>query len=139
MAVSVHSYLISKMLKKLFNVMGNKKKGQLIEIYGKNYAFNLERVREVCLMNSESGGTIQQEISQVYDRQDDGEYMLSSKAEHETKIIGNAQNDMIIYDIVKLFIVTLLDNDLTNEDGIDLGTALALNTMIDWGLLYEVE
>lgn len=119
--------------------MVNKKKGQLIEIYGKKYAFNLEKVREICLTNSEAGGTIQQEISQVYDRQEDGDYTMSSKAEHETKIIGNTQNDMIIYDIVKLFIVTLLDNETINYDDIDFGTALAFNTMIDWGLLYEAE
>lgn len=127
------------MLKKFFNSMGNKKKGQLIEIYGKKYAFNLDKVREICLTNSEAGGTIQQEISQVYDRQEDGDYAMSSKAEHETKIIGNSQNDMIIYDIVKLFIVTLLENNSTTDDDVDLGTALALNTMIDWGLLYEAE
>lgn len=119
--------------------MGSKRRGQLIEIYGKKYAFNLDKVREVCLTNSEAGGTIQQEISQAYDRQDDGDYTISSKVEHETKVIGNAQNDMIIYDVVKLFIVTLLENSSTSDDDIDLGTALALNTMIDWGLLYEVE
>lgn len=127
------------MLKKFFNNMGNKKKGQLIEIYGKKYAFNLEKVREICLTNSEAGGNIQQEIVQSYERQEDGDYEMSSKVEHETKVIGNAQNDMIIYDVVKLFIVTLLENSSTSDDDIDLGTALALNTMIDWGLLYEVE
>ena len=119
--------------------MGDKKKSHLIEIYGKKYSFNLDKVKEICLKNSESGGTIQREISQAYDMQDDGDYVVSSKVEHETKVIGNSQNDMIIYDIVKLFIVTLLENSSTNDDDIDLGTALALNTMLDWGLLYEVE
>lgn len=115
-----------------------KRKDQLISVFGKKYAFNLEKIREVCLTNSESGGTKQYEISEAYDRQEDGDYSMSSKVEHETKVIGNAQNDMIIYDVVKLFIVTLLENSSTTDDDVDLGTALALNTMIDWGLLYEV-
>ena len=124
------------MLKNLFNM--GKRKDQLISVFGKKYAFNLEKIREVCLTNSESGGTKQYEISEAYDRQEDGDYSMSSKVEHETKVIGNAQNDMIIYDVVKLFIVTLLENSSTTDDDVDLGTALALNTMIDWGLLYEV-
>jgi hypothetical protein len=117
-----------------------KNKNNLIRIYGKKYAFNLDAIKEICLNQHESNGTKEYEISQAYERQDDGEFTLSSKLEHEVKTIGNQQNDMILYDVVKLFIVSLLENNTNiDEEDFDLGTALALNTMISWGVIYEVE
>lgn len=115
-------------------------KNKLIKIYGKQYAFNLDAIKEICLKQHEDNGTKEYEISQAYERQDDGEFTLASKLEHEVKTFGNQQNDMILYDVVKLFIVSLLENNTNiEEEEFDLGTALAINTMIDWGILYEVE
>lgn len=118
--------------------MGRKNSGYF-EIFGKKYAFNLEKMREICLKSSENGGTQELEIAQSYDVQEDGDFSLSSKVERETKVIGNPQNDMIMYDLVKIFIVSLLENTSSSEDDLDFGTILSINTMIDWGLIYEVE
>ena len=47
---------------------------------------------------------------------------------------------MIIYDIVKVLVISLLEN---NQDEstftLDFGTCLTMNTLIRWGILIEVE
>lgn len=115
------------------------KKSKYISFNGKTYAFNLARLKDVCLTSSSDGGTKEMEISQAYEMQDNGEFSLSSRVEHETKISGNPQNDMIVYDIVKLLIVSLLENNVPEQDfAMDLGTAVAINTLISWGVLEEI-
>ena len=71
---------------------------------------------------------------------ENGELNMSSKVEHETKGNGNQQNDMIVYDVVKMLLVSLLENDKTEDNfEYDFGTTFALNTLISWGVITEVE
>ena len=80
------------------------------------------------------------EISQVYEVQEGGDFNLSSKVEHETKTIGNPQNDMIIYDIVKLLIVSLLDYNAPEGDfDWPFSLTISVNTLLSWGVLEELE
>lgn len=107
---------------------------------GKKYSLNFNKLKEVCLSSSNDGGNKEFEISQAYETDENGELKLSNKVEHETRIIGNQQNDMIVYDIVKLLIISLLENSNTEESfELDFGTCLTINTLIDWGIIYEVE
>ena len=47
---------------------------------------------------------------------------------------------MIVYDIVKLIIISLLENNNTEADfQNDFGTAFAINTLLSWGILEEKE
>lgn len=117
-----------------------KKNEKYITFKGNKYALNLDKLREVCLTSSTSGGTSEFEISQAYEAREDGEFALASKVEHETKTTGNPQNDMIIYDIVKVLILSLLDNNTyENEFEWTFGLSLTVNTLITWGILQEVE
>lgn len=117
-----------------------KKKDKYITFKNTKYAINLDKLREVCLTSSNSGGTNEMEISQVYEVQEGGDFNLSSKVEHETKTIGNPQNDMIIYDIVKLLIVSLLDYNAPEGDfDWPFSLTISVNTLLSWGVLEELE
>lgn len=107
---------------------------------GKKYALNLEKLKDVCLTSSKDGLNKEVEISQAYEPDDNGELVISNKVEHETKIYGNQQNDMIIYDVVKVLVIALLENNQDEESfTMDFGTCLTINTLINWGILIEVE
>lgn len=106
---------------------------------GKRYALNLEKLKEVCLTSSSDGLAREMEITQVYEPDSQGEFSMSSRVEHETKVNKNPQNDMIIYDIVKLLILSLLENNNTEDTfNFDFSTALAVNTLLSWGVLEEI-
>lgn len=115
-------------------------KGKYFKFLDKKYAFDLAKLKEICLTSSKDGLNKEVEISQAYEPNDDGELVVSNKVEHETRIFGNQQNDMIIYDIVKVLVISLLEN---NQDEstftMDFGTCLTMNTLIQWGILIEVE
>lgn len=107
----------------------------------KKYAFNLEAIKKFCLVSDkEKGGQI--ELMEVQEANDNGRLELISKTSHEVKGTGNPQNDSILYDLVKLFIVTLLDNDVKYDhagEDLTFSMRLAFNTLVEAGLIYEVE
>ena len=79
------------------------------------------------------------EITQVYEPDSIGEFSITSRVEHETKVNKNPQNDMIVYDIVKLLILALLENNGIEENfKFDFSTAFAVNTLLSWGVLEEL-
>ena len=109
-----------------------------ISFKGKKYAFNLERIKEVCLTSSLEHSGREMEITNVYEPSGDGDYIISSKVEHETKVNKTPQNDMIVYDFVKLLMLVLLEDDTIESDYQNtLGTTIAINTLRSWGILEE--
>ena len=117
----------------------NKNSGKYISFKGKKYAINLDVFKAVCTPITNDFGPREYEISQVYEPDENGELSMSSKVEHETKSTGNPQNDMIVYDVVKLLLVSILENDKTEKEfDYDFGTVFALNTLISWGVITEV-
>ena len=116
----------------------NNNNEKFISFDGKKYALNLERLKEVSLTSSSENGAREVEITQVYEPDGGGDYTISSRVEHETKVSKTPQNDMIIYDFVKLLIISLLENEGVEENfQYDFGTVLAINTLISWGILEE--
>lgn len=115
------------------------KTDEYISFKGKRYALNLEKFKEVCTPTPSEFGPREYEVSQVYESDDNGEFSLQSKVEHETKSAGNQQTDMIVYDVVKMLVLSILENDKTeNEHDWDLGTSVAINTLLHWGVLEEL-
>jgi hypothetical protein len=113
--------------------------GKFLSFNGKKYTFNLEKLKEVCLTPSSEQGGREMEITNVYEPTSDGEYVISSKVEHETKVSKTLQNDMIVYDFVKIFILTLIENDFTEKKfEKTLGLTLSFNTLMRWGILEEI-
>ena len=76
---------------------------------------NLVKLKEICLSSSSEGGIKEIQIAQTYEVDENDELNIVSKVEHETKSFNNAQNDMIVYDIVKIFLVSLLENNETED------------------------
>lgn len=115
------------------------KNEKYIQFKGKKYAFNLEKFREVCTPVPSEFGPREFELSQIYERDETGDFSIQQKVEHETKSAGNQQSDMIVYDVVKMMIVSILENSQTEKElEWDLGTAIAMNTLISWGVLEEL-
>lgn len=107
---------------------------------GKRFAFNIEKIKDICFISaSQKSG--EREITEVYGGEDRDDMEITSKIIREIKSQGDNQTDMIMYDLVKLFIVRLLENGEVVRDDfpMDFSTSLALNTMIRWNLLIEVE
>lgn len=108
------------------------------------YALDLKKLKEICLASSGQKEN-ETELTEGYEINPETNMMeMSTKLIREVKTNGNPQNDMIIYDIVKLFIGVLLENgsDYCGEnenEPMDSATALAFNTLIQWGLLIKVE
>ncbi len=112
---------------------------KLIRFNDKTYALNLKKFKEVCTPAASELQTSEYEITQVSEVDEAGDFALQSKVEHETKGAGNPQNDMIVYDVVKMLLLSLLEND-KSEKGFefDFGTTLALNTLLAWGVIEEL-
>lgn len=105
----------------------------------KTYVLNLNKFKEVCTPIPSEFGPREYEVSQVYERTDDGDFSMQSKVEHETKSAGNQQGDMIVYDVVKMLVLSLLENDKPEKEfEYDFGTTFAINTLLMWGVLEEI-
>lgn len=116
----------------------NNNETKYISFNKKKYALNLEKLKEVCLSSSSESGSREMEITQVYEPDSTGDFTIASRVEHETKANKSPQNDMIIYDIVKLLILSLLENNNTEDVfQYDFSTAIAVNTLLSWGILEE--
>ena len=105
---------------------------------GARYALDYEKLKELCLTSSDVDGASEFEISEAYEVNGKDELELSSKVVHETKTNKNPQNDMIMYDLVKLMLVSLLDNASKSETDLDLGSLITVNTLLHWGVLKEI-
>ncbi len=116
-------------------------------INGRKYAFDLEKIKKFCLLSDAQRNT-ETEIIENYVMNDDSP-VLDSKTTRDVKSTGNPQNDTIVYDLVKLFIGTILNNDIplflegTNDRDsnveLDFASGLAMNTMLEMGFLYEIQ
>lgn len=112
---------------------------QYVEFNGKIYAFDLDAIKRVCLISADQNGK-ETEVTEAYEPDDENNLTLSSKIVRDIKSTGNPQNDMIIYDVVKLFIIRLIDNtSIERGFEMDFSTALAINTLLKWGMLIEIK
>jgi len=106
---------------------------------GKKYAFDLNKIKDFCLTSDKERGR-ETEIIETFELES-GVPTLAAKTNRELKSAGNPQNDTIIYDMIKLFITTLLGNDMPvmeEEIVLDFATTLSLNTMLEMGFLIEI-
>lgn len=109
----------------------------------KKYAFDVDKIKEICVRSSNDEDA-EHEITTTYETDESGKLELSGKLIREVKSENNAQNGMIIYDVIKLFIMRLLDNaEVYNSNvavpGLDFSTSLALNTLLNCGILIEIK
>ena len=107
---------------------------------GKYYKLNIEKINSFCLVSSGKTGS-EGEITEAYDFDENGEFRLSSKINREITTAGNNQDDMIVYDFIKVLVTKLLEcqvNTNDTENQVDFGFALAFNTLVAAGMLEEI-
>lgn len=113
----------------------------MITYNDKSYAFKLEKILNFYA-NGENGKNKETEIIDIYEMDADNSPKIVSKQTREVKSNSPTQNENIRYDLIKMFISVLLENntDVKNDDEItfDIGTSLAFNTLLDNGYLYEI-
>ena len=106
----------------------------MVVFNGRKYAFDLNKVKEFCLVSDkEKGGEV--EIVEMYEPMTSGAMTTTNRTVRELKSQGNPQNDTINYDLVKLFITTVL----TTENELDYATKMAFNTLLQMGIIYEIK
>lgn len=113
--------------------------GKYFVIFGKTYTIDMSAVRKYCLGDiTESGRKCDIEITSGYEMSDDVDKNLvqTSKIIREVKSDNDSQYNLLVWDIVKSFIMNLLES----VDGFtfSFSNALAFNTLVKEGILVEV-
>ena len=113
--------------------------GKYYKVFGKPYAINMSAVRKYCLGDiTESGRKCDIEITSGYEMSDDVDKNLvqTSKIIREVKSDNDSQYNLLVWDIVKSFLMNLLES----VDGFtfSFSNALAFNTLVKEGILVEV-
>ena len=103
------------------------------------YAVDIQAIKDFCLVGKDEN-LREHELTESYEWDDEvNEMQITNRITRDVKG-GNEQNDMIVYDLVKLFLIRLLDNaSPSNEFDMDFSTSLALNTLIKFGMVVEVK
>ena len=107
----------------------------------KKYAFDVDKIKEICVKSSNDEDA-EHEITTTYETDDNGNLEISGKLIREVKSENNAQNGMIVYDVIKLFIMRLMDNAEVfdaNVVRLDFSSSLAINTLLNCGILIEIK
>lgn len=119
--------------------MSNEKK-YYIEYEGKIFAVDAEALIEYCL-KSENKDVQDRELTEGYERlsEDSDELTLTSKVIRENTGASNPQNDMITYDLIKMFISIVLSQNDEDNPFHNVSFAIAFNTLVHMGFLIEIK
>lgn len=99
-----------------------------------NYILDIDNIIKFCFENDVKTGD--SEITEVYMMDDENKGLtLSSKQLREVKS-GDATNKQTMkYDLIKTFLADLIEVDSEN---VTFGDAIIINTMLNEGLLKEI-
>ena len=78
-----------------------------VYIGNKIYAMNLQKIADFCLVSDKLKNK-ESEVTEGYEVTDENGPELVSKVVREIKTNGNPQNDTIKYDLIRIFIDTVL-------------------------------
>lgn len=112
----------------------------IITLNDKTYAFSLNKILDFCQSGEKSRET---EIIDTYEMDEHNTPKAVNKQTREVKNNQPTQNENIRYDLIKMLITTLLENNNAagNEidmEPFDLGTSLAFNTLLSDNFIYEI-
>ena len=111
-------------------------------INNKRYYFDVERISKF-INHSDTHKIMEREIIDSYEQEedDDGVSHMNAvgKTVREVSAQGNTNMDNIKYDLIKMFIIKLIDSDLTNDfdKPLPFGMVLCINTLIKEKILIE--
>ena len=110
----------------------------------RKWGVDVDRFTKMCL-TSDNEKSKDTEITEGYEKDDNGSMTQVSKIIREVNSQGNMQNDTIRYDLIKTLLSVVLDKkvmnfgSIENEVQYDLSFNIAFNTLLKAGIIYEIK
>jgi hypothetical protein len=105
---------------------------------GKKYVFDFVKFEEMFVsLNTQDNR--EKEITESYTLNESNQMELSGRISRETKAYGIPQNKILSYDIIKMFLERIINDDTTEQDFLTSGLCFAINSLISVGIIVEVE
>ena len=111
---------------------------------GRKWGVDIDKFTKMCL-TSDNEKSKDTEITEGYEKDDNGSMTQVSKIIREVNSQGNMQNDTIRYDLIKTLLSVILDKkimnfgSLENELMYDFSFNIAFNTLLKAGIIYQME
>ena len=109
----------------------------------RKWGVDIDKFTKMCL-TSDNEKSKDTEITEGYEKDDNGDMRQVSKIIREVNSQGNMQNDTIRYDLVKTLLSVVLSKTvmnfgcLDNELQYDFSFNIAFNTLVKTGIIYEI-
>jgi hypothetical protein len=104
-----------------------------LNVLDKHYRLNLDNISDFCLKTN--GEPVKEkEITEAYERDNDGTFNLTSKINRESEATGNTQEGIMVYDFVRSLIEKLFT--LKTDE---VGFAVVFNTLLSYGMIEEIK
>lgn len=110
----------------------------------RKWGVDIDRFTKICL-TSDNEKSKDTEITEGFEKDDNGTFTQTSKIIREVSSQGNMQNDTIRYDLFKTLLSIILDKKvmnfgcLENEVQYDFSFNVAFNTLVKEGIIYEIK
>lgn len=110
----------------------------------RKWGVDIDKFTKICL-TSDNEKSKDTEITEGYEKDDNGNFTQTSKIIREVNSQGNMQNDTIRYDLFKTLLSIILDKKvmnfgcLENEVQYDFSFNVAFNTLVKEGIIYEIK
>ena len=130
-------------LKNLFKAKPENGNEIFITPDGRKWGVDVDKFTKKCL-TSDNEKSKDTEITEGYEKNEDGDMIQVSKIIREVNSQGNMQNDTIRYDLIKTLLNVVLDKkimsfgSLENELSYDFSFNIAFNTLLAEGIIYEI-
>lgn len=110
-----------------------------IKYEDKIFAVNVDALIKYCLV-SEEKNIRDNEITEGYERlsDEDDVLTLTSRVIRENTGASNPQNDMITYDVIKMFLGVILRQSADENPYYNISFAVAFNSLTNLGFLIEI-
>ena len=111
---------------------------------GRKWGVNIDKFTKICL-TSDKEKSKDSEITEGFEKNENGVLVQTSKIVREVNSQGNMQNDTIRYDLLKTLLNILLDKrvmsfgNMETELNFDFSFNLAFNTLLKLEIIYEIK
>ncbi len=110
----------------------------------RKWGVDIDKFTKLCL-TSDNEKSKDTEITEGYEKDENGMMTQVSKIIREVNSQGNMQNDTIRYDLVKTLLSVILEKkamnfgSFENELQFDFSFNIAFNTLLNAGIIYEIK
>lgn len=119
--------------------MTQNEKKYYIKYNGRVFIVNVDALIKYCLV-SEEKNIRDNEITEGYERlsETDDVLTLTSRVIRENTGASNPQNDMITYDVIKMFLTIILGQSDDDHPFDNISFAVAFNSLANLGFLIDI-